>query len=49
MFFQIINHLLAPIGTYVRGTIIVSGFYMKPEDENNTFIANITQVDPAGW
>jgi len=36
-------------GTYVRGTIHISGFYMKPEDENHTFIANVTQVDPAGW
>jgi len=36
-------------GMYVRGNILVSGFYLKPIDDNQTFVANITQVDPAGW
>jgi len=36
-------------GYYVRGIILVSGFAIKPIDDTQCLVSNITQVDPAGW
>lgn len=46
---SIVDEDLPPLRKYIRGEIIMSGFYFEGIDEGETRVTSLVYVDPKGW